>query len=251
MSTTLTGTRTGLELRTIAEEAAAHFAALEADPAHAAYEGRVELARAALRWAAETFGEHLTVASSMGDEVLVHLVGTTLTGADVFFLDTGYHFAETLGTRDAYQAMLPLRIRTVLPLLTVPEQDAEHGARLHDSDPDRCCALRKVEPLNRALEGREAWVTGMRREDAPTRTDIGVVGWDDTRRMAKVNPLAGWAQDDVDRYVKEHDVFLNPLRAEGYASIGCAPCTRPVAEGEDARAGRWTGKNKTECGLHT
>jgi phosphoadenosine phosphosulfate reductase len=169
----------------------------------------------------------------------------------VFFLDTGYHFAETLGTRDAYQAMLPLRIRTVLPLLTVPEQDAEHGARLHDSDPDRCCALRKVEPLNRALEGREAWVTGMRREDAPTRTDIGVVGWDDTRRMAKVNPLAGWAQDDVDRYVKEHDVFLNPLRAEGYASIGCAPCTRPVAEGEDARAGRWTGKNKTECGLHT
>jgi phosphoadenosine phosphosulfate reductase len=251
MSATLTGTRSGVELRALAEEAAARFAALEADPAHAAHEGRVELARTALRWAAETFGEHLTVASSMGDEVLVHLVGTTLTGADVFFLDTGYHFAETLGTRDAYQAMLPLRIRTVLPLLTVPEQDAEHGARLHDSDPDRCCALRKVEPLNRALEGREAWVTGMRREDAPTRTDIGVVGWDDTRRMAKVNPLAGWAQDDVDRYVKEHDVFLNPLRAEGYASIGCAPCTRPVAEGEDARAGRWTGKNKTECGLHT
>ncbi|HEU5454927.1 MAG TPA: phosphoadenylyl-sulfate reductase, partial [Nocardioides sp.] len=108
-----------------------------------------------------------------------------------------------------------------------------------------------VEPLNRALQGREAWVTGMRREVAPTRTDIGIVGWDDTRQMVKVNPLAGWAQDDVERYVKEHDVFLNPLRAEGYASIGCAPCTRPVAEGEDARAGRWTGKNKTECGLHT
>lgn len=251
MSTTLTGTRSSVELRAVAEEAAARFAALEADAVPAAYESRVELAREALRWAAETFGEHLTVASSMGDEVLVHVVGTTIAGADVFFLDTGYHFAETLGTRDAYQAMLPLRIRTILPLLTVPEQDAEYGARLHDRDPDRCCALRKVEPLNRALEGREAWVTGMRREDAPTRTDIGIVGWDDTRQMVKVNPLAGWAQDDVERYVKEHDVFLNPLRAEGYASIGCAPCTRPVAEGEDARAGRWTGKNKTECGLHT
>lgn len=251
MSTTAAGTRSAEELRGLADEAAARFAALEADGAHAAYEGRVELAREVLRWASETFGDQLTVASSMGDEVLVHLVGTTIPGADVFFLDTGYHFAETLGTRDAYQAMLPLRIRTILPLLTVPEQDEKYGARLHDRSPDQCCAMRKVEPLNRALEDHDAWVTGMRREDAPTRTDIGLVGWDDRRQMLKLNPLAAWRQDDVDRYVEENDVFLNPLRQEGYTSIGCAPCTRPVAEGEDARAGRWAGTNKIECGLHT
>jgi phosphoadenosine phosphosulfate reductase len=249
--TTTPHTLAPAELRALAEDASARFAALEAQPEHAAYEGRVELAREALRWAAETFGDRLTVASSMGDEVLVHLVGTTVPGADVFFLDTGYHFAETLGTRDAYQAMLPLKIRTILPLLTVAQQDDQYGAQLHDRDPDRCCAMRKVEPLNRALQDHAAWVTGMRREDAPTRTDIALVGWDARREMVKLNPIAAWSQDDVDRYVADHDVFLNPLRQEGYASIGCAPCTRPVAEGEDARAGRWAGSTKTECGLHT
>jgi phosphoadenosine phosphosulfate reductase len=234
---------------TTVAEATRRFAALEAS--HAAYEDKVELTREVLRWAHETYGDRLTIASSMGDEALVHLVGTTLTDADVFFLDTGYHFAETLGTRDAYQAMLPLQIRTILPLLTVAEQDAKHGAKLHDRDPDACCAMRKVEPLNRAIEGYAAWVTGMRRVDAPTRTDIELVGWDERRGLVKLNPLAAWTDSDIDRYVEENDVFLNPLRQEGYASIGCAPCTRPVAEGEDPRAGRWAGKTKTECGLHT
>jgi phosphoadenosine phosphosulfate reductase len=250
-SPTALDTRSEQELRSVAAEGQQHFATLEAQPGHTAYEHRVELARQSLVWAHETFGDQLTVASSMGDEVLVHLVGTTVPGADVFFLDTGYHFAETLGTRDAYQAMLPLRIRTILPLLTVAQQDEQHGARLHDRDPDACCAMRKVEPLNRALSTHQAWATGMRRADAPTRTDIALVGWDERRRMVKLNPIAAWTDDDVDRYVEEHGVFLNPLRQEGYASIGCAPCTRPVAEGEDARAGRWAGKDKTECGLHT
>jgi phosphoadenosine phosphosulfate reductase len=250
MSTTTTQTRPVDALRALAEEGEQRFGALEAQGGAAAYEQRVQLARLALRWAQETFGQHLTVASSMGDEVLVHLVGTTIPGADVFFLDTGYHFVETLGTRDAYEAMLPLKIRTILPLLTVPQQDAKYGAKLHDRDPNACCAMRKVEPLNRALSTHEAWVTGMRRVDAPTRTDIGIVGWDDKRAMVKLNPIAGWTDDDVDRYVAEHGVFLNPLRQEGYASIGCAPCTRPVAEGEDARAGRWAGTGKIECGLH-
>ena len=231
-------------------EATERFAALEADQGQS-YEGRVELAREVLRWAHETFGDRLTTASSMGDEVLVHLLGTTLRDADVFFLDTGYHFAETLGTRDAYDAMLPVRIRTILPRLTVAEQDVEHGPRLHDRDPNLCCAMRKVEPLDRALSDKDAWVTGMRREDAPTRTDIELVGWDEKRGLVKLNPIAGWTQDDVDRYVTEHGVFLNPLRQSGYASIGCAPCTRPVAEGEDPRAGRWSGSDKVECGLHT
>ena len=250
-SPTALDTRSEEELRSVAAQGEQRFAALDGQPGHTAYEHRVELARQALVWAHETFGEQLTVASSMGDEVLVHLVGTTVPGADVFFLDTGYHFAETLGTRDAYQAMLPLRIRTILPLLTVVQQDEVHGPRLHDRDPDACCAMRKVEPLNRVLSTHQAWVTGMRRADAPTRTDIGLVGWDERRRMVKLNPIAAWTDDDVDRYVEEQGVFLNPLRQEGYASIGCAPCTRPVAEGEDARAGRWAGKDKTECGLHT
>ena len=258
--TVTSDTRPAEVLHALASEAAARFDALESEAssapddgsgADAAYAHRVDVARQALRWAQETFGEHLTVASSMGDEVLVHLVGTTIPGADVFFLDTGYHFVETLGTRDAYEAMLPLKIRTILPLLTVAQQDAKHGARLHDRAPNACCAMRKVEPLNRALSTHEAWVTGMRRVDAPTRTDIGIVGWDEKREMVKLNPIAGWSDEDVDRYVAEHGVFLNPLRQEGYASIGCAPCTRPVAEGEDARAGRWAGQDKTECGLHT
>ena len=204
-----------------------------------------------LRWAAEAFGDGLVVASSMGDEVLVDLAARTVPGIDVVFLDTGYHFAETLGTRDYYAQFTDDTLRTVLPLLTVAEQDAAHGPRLHDRDPDRCCAIRKVEPLERALGPYAAWVTGMRREDAPTRTDIPVVGWDARRSKVKLNPLAAWTQDDVDAYVAEHHVVLNPLRELGYTSIGCAPCTRAVAAGEDPRAGRWSGQNKTECGLHT
>ena len=250
-ATTVTRTRDESVLRLLADQGSTHLREVEEDLDQGAHEGRVETAREALRWAAETFGDRLTVASSMGDEVLVHLVGASVPDTDVFFIDTGYHFAETIGTRDAYAATAPVRLRTVLPLLTVAEQDAAHGPRLHDRDPDRCCAMRKVEPLERALRDHEAWVTGMRREDAPTRTDIGLVGWDERRGLVKLNPVAGWTQDDVDRYVAEHDVFLNPLRQIGYASIGCAPCTRAVADGEDPRAGRWAGTTKTECGLHT
>ena len=142
-------------------------------------------------------------------------------------------------------------MRTVLPLLTVAEQDARFGPRLHDRDPDRCCAMRKVEPLERALAGRPAWVSGLRRADALTRSDIPVVGWDERRGMVKVNPLASWTDEDVERFSAEEHVLENPLRQLGYASIGCAPCTRAVAQGEDPRAGRWAGRAKTECGLHT
>ena len=232
------------------EDAAAELAS--AERAHGdRYEGRVEVARSALRWAHDRYGDDLTIASSMGDVALVHLAGTTLSGADVFFLDTGYHFAETLATRDAYAAMLPLRIRTIYPLLGVAEQDARHGPRLHDREPDRCCAIRKVEPLARALEGYEAWASGVRRQDAPTRAGTKILEWDHTRSMVKLNPIAGWTDDDVDRYLAEHDVPQNPLQHSGYTSIGCAPCTRPTLEGEDPRAGRWSGSAKTECGIHT
>ena len=224
--------------------------ALERVTAAAAEEFETASPAEILRWVDRTF-ERWAVAASMADTVLAHLAGRVRPGVDVLFLDTGYHFAETLGTRDAVAATYAVNVRTLLPLLTVEEQAAAHGPDLWSRDPDACCAIRKVEPLERGLSEYDAWVTGMRREDAPTRSDIDVVGWDVRRDKVKLNPLAAWTQDDVDRYAEEHGVLLNPLRQLGYTSIGCEPCTRPVAPGEDPRAGRWSGTGKTECGLHT
>ena len=203
-----------------------------------------------LRWAVETFGDGFVIASSMGDGLMAHLASSVAPGVDVLFLDTGYHFAETIGTRDAVAQVYDVNVRTVLPLLSVTQQDAEHGPRLYERDPDACCALRKVEPLARGLEPYTAWASGIRRDEASSRSDIGVVEWDAKRQKVKVNPIAAWTQDDVDAYVVEHGVLVNPLAYDGYPSIGCAPCTRRVAPGEDPRSGRWAGTGKTECGLH-
>ncbi|MCE7082292.1 phosphoadenylyl-sulfate reductase [Streptomyces sp. ST2-7A] len=203
-----------------------------------------------LRWAVRTFGPRFCVTSSMEDAVVAHLASRVAPGVDVVFLDTGYHFPETIGTRDAVAAVMDVNVITLTPRRTVAEQDAEHGPRLHDRDPDLCCALRKVEPLERGLTGYDAWATGLRRDESPTRANTPVVGWDERRRKVKVSPIARWTQDDVDAYVAEHGVLTNPLLQDGYASVGCAPCTRRVAAGEDARAGRWAGRGKTECGLH-
>ncbi|MEX2982421.1 phosphoadenylyl-sulfate reductase [Streptomyces sp. C36] len=203
-----------------------------------------------LRWAADTFGERLCVTSSMEDAVVAHLAARAFPGVDVVFLDTGYHFPETLGTRDAVEAVMDVRVVTITPRHSVAEQDAAYGPKLHDRDPDRCCALRKVEPLTRGLAGYDAWATGLRRDESPTRAGTPVVGWDARRGKVKVAPIARWTQDDVDAYVAEHGVLTNPLLMDGYASVGCAPCTRRVREGEDVRAGRWSGRGKTECGLH-
>ena len=203
-----------------------------------------------LRWAVQTFGETFVIASSMGDGLLAALVSEVAAGVDVLFLDTGYHFAETIGTRDAVAQVYDVSVRTMLPLLTVAEQDAAHGERLYERDPNACCALRKVEPLARGLEPYTAWASGIRRDEATTRRDIGVVEWDAKREMVKVNPIATWTQADVDAYVEANGVLVNPLAYDGYPSIGCAPCTRRVAPGEDPRSGRWAGSAKTECGLH-
>ncbi|MFG2309791.1 phosphoadenylyl-sulfate reductase [Streptomyces sp. NPDC048566] len=206
-----------------------------------------------LRWAAETFGARFCVTSSMEDAVVAHLASRARAGAgrvDVVFLDTGYHFPETIGTRDAVEAVMDVNVITLTPRRTVAEQDAEFGPRLHDRDPDLCCAMRKVQPLEEGLAGYDAWATGLRRDESPTRANTPVVGWDEKRRKVKIAPIARWTQDDVDAYVAEHGVLTNPLLADGYASVGCAPCTRRVQAGEDARAGRWAGRAKTECGLH-
>ncbi|MEU9792208.1 phosphoadenylyl-sulfate reductase [Streptomyces sparsogenes] len=203
-----------------------------------------------LRWAADTFGPRFCVTSSMEDAVVAHLASRARPGVDVVFLDTGYHFPETIGTRDAVAAVMDVNVITLTPRQSVAEQDAEYGPKLHDRDPDLCCALRKVRPLEEGLRGYDAWATGLRRDESPTRANTPVVGWDPKRRKVKVSPIARWTQADVDAYIGEHGVLTNPLLMDGYPSVGCAPCTRRVSEGEDARAGRWAGRAKTECGLH-
>jgi phosphoadenosine phosphosulfate reductase len=203
-----------------------------------------------LRWAVDTFGDLFCVSSSMGDGVLSSLAASVKPGVDVVFLDTGYHFPETIGTRDAVDQVYDVNVRTVLPLLSVNQQDAQYGSELWRRDPDACCAMRKVEPLNRALADYDAYASGIRRDEAESRAGTRVVEWDEKRGKVKVNPLAGWTQDDVDAYVEENGILVNPLAYDGYPSIGCAPCTHRVAEGDDPRSGRWKGTQKTECGLH-
>jgi len=207
-------------------------------------------ARATAAWAATVFGSNLLVAASMQDLVLPHLVAQVIPGVEVLFLETGYHFPETLLTLDRAVRALPITLVQALPRQSVSEQDAEYGEKLHDRDPNLCCFLRKVEPLARALEGRTAWVTGVRRIEGPTRASTPIVSWDDKNDLVKINPLVTWSDQDVEAYQVRHDLMRNPLVAQGYPSIGCAPCTRRVAPGEDPRAGRWSGNDKTECGIH-
>jgi phosphoadenosine phosphosulfate reductase len=199
-----------------------------------------------LRWAIEKFGERFAIASSMGDAVLASMASEIRDGVPVVFLDTGYHFAETLGTADAVEATLPIKLIRVRPTHTVAEQDERFGSELFARDPDTCCRLRKVLPLRRALAPYVAWASGIRRDEGGTRSDVRVVEWDEKRSMVKVNPLAGWTQDEVDAYIADNGVLTNPLLEEGYGSIGCGPCTLRGT----GRSGRWAGSSKVECGLH-
>jgi phosphoadenosine phosphosulfate reductase len=207
-------------------------------------------ARDVIMWATETFGDQVCITSSMTDAVIVHLAASVRPGMDVIFLDTGYHFAETIGTRDAVAAIYPVNLISVTPARTVAEQDAELGPRLYGRNPDLCCYLRKVVPLERALSRYEAWITGVRREETSARRGTRVVEWDSRRAVVKVNPIASWTQEQVEAYIAGNDVLVNPLVDDGYPSVGCAPCTMRVEPGADPRSGRWAGQGKTECGLH-
>ncbi|MCT2020056.1 phosphoadenylyl-sulfate reductase [Kocuria marina] len=232
-------TRSVEELKALVEEAQQRFGLRDADPDEV------------LAWAAETFGKKLAVACSMAsDTVVPALVSNHVKDVDVLFLETGYHFPETLETRDRFASDWPVNVRTLLPELTVPEQDAKYGPKLHDRDPGLCCGMRKVAPLDKALAGYEAWVTGLRREETPHRANAAPVEWDEHHQMVKLNPVVDWSFDHVVEYAEQNLVVVNPLLGQGYPSIGCAPCTRKVAPGEDPRAGRWSGVGKTECGIH-
>jgi phosphoadenosine phosphosulfate reductase len=224
------------ELRRLAEQAGRELAGASAE----------EIAR----WATQTFGDRLCVTSSMADAVLAHLVSRVAPGIDVIFLDTGLHFPETLKVRDAVARTLPVNVRSIRPRLTVGQQDGVYGPRLFAKAPDECCALRKIEPLERALADYDAWAAGLRRDESPTRANTPVVAFDARRGKVKVNPIAAWTQADVDAYISRWNVPVNELFKQGYTSIGCWPCTRRTKAGEDSRAGRWATFDKTECGLH-
>jgi phosphoadenosine phosphosulfate reductase len=213
-----------------------------------------------LRWADEHFGGagapratatcNYVVASNMQDAVLIDLAAKGRPGVPVMFLDTGYHFAETIGTRDAIEAIYDVRVLNITPEHTVMQQDELRGKELFAHQPNECCRLRKVVPLSKALRGYAAWVTGLRRVEAPTRANAPVISFDERFHLVKINPLAAWTDQDMQHYIAEHNVLVNPLVHEGYPSIGCAPCTAKAVAGADSRSGRWQGLSKTECGLH-
>ncbi|BBZ08400.1 phosphoadenosine phosphosulfate reductase [Mycolicibacterium doricum] len=181
-----------------------------------------------LRWTDENFAGNYVVASNMQDAVLVDMAAKIRPGVDILFLDTGYHFAETIGTRDAVESVYDVNVVNVAPERTVAEQDALLGANLFAREPNECCRLRKVEPLTKALAGYRAFAQG----------------------PVKINPIAAWSDDDMQAYIDANGVLVNPLVDEGYPSIGCAPCTAKPIAGADPRSGRWAGTGKIECGLH-
>jgi phosphoadenosine phosphosulfate reductase len=203
-----------------------------------------------IRWAADTFGDRVCLTSSMTDAVIIHLASSVKPGIDVVFLDTGYHFPETVGTRDAAQVVYPINLVNVTPSRTVAEQDAELGPRLYGRNPDLCCYLRKVEPLQKTLKNYDAWISGVRRAETDKRKNTRVVEWDPRREMVKVNPIAAWTDEQVEEFIAANGVLVNPLVEDGYPSIGCATCTLRVTPGADPRSGRWAGTGKTECGIH-
>jgi phosphoadenosine phosphosulfate reductase len=194
-----------------------------------------------IRWAVETYGDSLVLAASFEDVVLIDLATKVDPHMEVVFLDTEEHFPETLGFVEEVRARYGLN-------LTVTKPSPEAVA--HPCGTELCCQFRKVEPLRRATDGKAAWLTSLRRSDGPARADAPIVSWDRGFGLVKVNPLATWTDDDIASYLKDHDLPVHPLISLGYRSIGCAPTTRPVADGEDARAGRWAGTDKSECGLH-
>lgn len=200
-----------------------------------------EPARRIVEWAVENFSPYLALAASMQDAVLIDIATRVDPAIEVVFIDTGYHFPETLETVERVRRRYGLNLR----IMTVPPHDEE----LWKVDPENCCSAVKVGQLDRALAGKAAWMSGLRRVEAPTRAEAPIVGRD-VRGLVKVNPLATWTDEDVWSYIRAHDVPYNPLLDRGYLSIGCKPCTQPTPPGGHPRDGRWAGRAKTECGMH-
>lgn len=223
----------------------------EALIAKAAGEFENQEPEALLKWAVETF-PNITLACSFGaeDVVLVDMLQKISPDSDIFYLDTDLHFQETYETRDRLAERYNLTFVKAQSQVTLEEQAGTHGEELWKSDPTACCNIRKVEPLTRVLSGYDAWITGIRRDQAPTRANAKKVEYDSKFGLVKFNPLANWTSEDVWTYIRNNNIIYNPLHDNYYPSIGCEKCTRQVLPGEDPRAGRWSGHEKTECGLH-
>jgi phosphoadenosine phosphosulfate reductase len=206
-----------------------------------------------LRWAIDSFAPKLTMATAFGPEgcVILHMLSEIEPKTRVFNLDTGYQFAETLELRERIARRYGIEVEMVRAEQSVPEYEAGNGGPIYATDPDRCCRDRKIIPLRRAVEGYDAWISAIRADQSLHRAKADVVGWDAKFGLVKINPLLKWTKRDVWAFVVTNDVPYNPLHDQGYPSIGCWPCTRPVAQGDDERAGRWAGQAKTECGLHS
>lgn len=198
-------------------------------------------AKKIIQWAVDSFAPHLSLSASMQDAVLIDLATKVDPGIEVVFIDTGYHFPETLETVEAVRKRYGLNLR----MMTV----APHDEELWKVDPENCCSAVKVGQLDRALAGKAAWMSGLRRDEAETRSTAPIVARD-LRGLVKVNPIANWTDLDVQGYIADHDVPVNPLLNQGYTSIGCQPCTSLPLDPDDPRSGRWAGRGKTECGLH-
>ncbi|WP_409177923.1 phosphoadenylyl-sulfate reductase [Brevibacillus fortis] len=202
--------------------------------------------------AVENYAASLILAASFGaeDVVLIDMLHKLAPTIPAFYLDTNIHFAETYDTRDKLQARYGMTFIQVQPQLTLTEQAEKHGDKLWEREPNLCCEIRKVEPLKRVLSNYQAWITGIRREQSPTRANTKKVEWDEKFNLVKFNPLADWTEAQVWEYIHANDVPYNPLHDRNYPSIGCRVCTRAVMPGQDSRSGRWAGFEKTECGLH-
>ena len=208
-----------------------------------------------LAWAFDRYGDRIALSTAFGPSgiTLMHLASQVKPGIKVFFVDTGFHFDETLEMLDRIDRRLAVNIEVLKPKLTVAQQDLQYGKELHVINSDRCCAMRKVEPTQRMLTNLDAWVTALRRDQGPSRAQLPAVENRsvDGRDLTKINPMIHWTREEVWRHIFAHELPYNPLHDQGYPSIGCAPCTRPATDPNDERSGRWAGKQKTECGLHT
>lgn len=206
-----------------------------------------------IAWAVETYFPKLTMATAFGPEgcTILYFLSKIQPRTHVFNLDTGYQFQQTLDLRDRIAEKYGIEVELKRPETSVPEYEALHGGPLYKTNPERCCFDRKVKVLRRAAVGFDAWMSGIRRDQSPDRAKAPIVGWDRKFGLVKISPLANWTKKEVWKLIVQENIPYNPLHDQGYPSIGCWPCTRAIREGEDERAGRWSGTAKTECGLHT
>jgi len=209
-----------------------------------------------LRWAVDSFAPRLVITSSFGPEGIVlidllsRIVPEKFAEVPVLYLDTGFHFAQTTAVKEAMRERYNLHLVEQRAAITVEQQEALYGKELYRVQPDLCCQLRKVEPLREALQSYDAWLVALRRDQSPTRANIGKVEWNAKHNLVKINPLADWTRGQVWSYILKNQLPYNLLHDEGYTSIGCAPCTQPTQSGQHERDGRWVGHAKKECGLH-